>query len=248
MPWRPGFVPVMNPDHDTLEIVGMLDVMRARVPARRSAAMRGITPASVSASTSGAPTPSSPMTAARGFPFGFLNRSKSRIRSSRARPALRVVLLLERLAGDHELAALIGARRAAPQAAALRQDLDHGAAGGDRVAEEDGAEEPQRLLDRYAAGELQEARIRSREQTRGQHAVRHAAAEARPPRVLFVEMHRIVIAAETREQHDVGFLDRLRVDRLVPDLELLEALDVHPITGAAPARRASRDHRPSAPR
>src|SRR6185369_13629238 len=76
MPCRPGLVPVMKFDHDTLEMVGRLDAMGASVPARRSAAMRGITPRSVSCSMSGAPTPSRPITATRGFGFALLNRSR----------------------------------------------------------------------------------------------------------------------------------------------------------------------------
>src|SRR5258706_13789523 len=76
----------MKPDHDTLEMVGMLEVMRATVPARRSAAIRGITPRSVSASMSGAPTPSRPITATRGFGFAFLKRSKRPTRPRSACP------------------------------------------------------------------------------------------------------------------------------------------------------------------
>ena len=79
MPCLPGFAPVMKPVHETLEIVGMDERMGASVPARRSAASRGMTPPSISSWTSGAPTPSSPITATRGFVFCFRNRSSNPI-------------------------------------------------------------------------------------------------------------------------------------------------------------------------
>src|SRR5438067_45828 len=65
MPCLPGFCPVMNPVQETLEMVGIDERMRAADPVARRAPRCGITPRAASASTSGRPTPSRPITATR---------------------------------------------------------------------------------------------------------------------------------------------------------------------------------------
>src|SRR3989442_13898309 len=88
MPCLPGFCPVMKPVHDTLEMVGIDERMGAVVPARSSAASRGITPRAVRSCTSGSPTPSRPITATRAA--GAALRPPRRSRSPR--PSLDLLL------------------------------------------------------------------------------------------------------------------------------------------------------------
>src|SRR5215813_13349148 len=75
----------MKPVHDTLEMVGIEERMRAIVPRAASAARFGARPRAIRSWTSGSPTPSSPMTATRvaGAPP---RRSRSR------RPSLDLLL------------------------------------------------------------------------------------------------------------------------------------------------------------
>src|SRR6185436_19118995 len=62
----PGFLPVVNPVHETDEIVGIDERIGASVPPATMRARFGMIPRAIRSCTSGSPTPSSPMTATRG--------------------------------------------------------------------------------------------------------------------------------------------------------------------------------------